>query len=159
WAAIFYRYFRDDPREHHGVNAAELALIGGARKPAALGALPGERLSHGAVPFAKMIGNPTIIALCLMYAGTIYGWYFYLNWLPTCLLEARGFDLKSTGWFAAAPLVGIAVGVLIGGVLGDALPRRLGPREGRRVQGLLGLPAAAGAVTAATATSNPVASA
>jgi sugar phosphate permease len=149
WAALFYWYFRDDPRDHQGVNAAELALIGA----------PGRDLSHGAVPFAQMMKNPTIVALCLMYAGTIYGWYFYLTWLPTYLLEARGFDLKATGWFSAAPLVGIACGVFIGGLLGDLLPRRFGAREGRRAQGLIGLPAAACAVAGAGAIRDPVASA
>jgi MFS family permease len=94
-----------------------------------------------------------------MYAGTIYGWYFYLTWLPTYLLEARGFDLKAMGWFSAAPLVGIALGVFLGGVLSDFLPSRFGKKNGRRIQGLVGLPLAAITVAAAIATSNSVVSA
>jgi nitrate/nitrite transporter NarK len=91
-----------------------------------------------------------------MYAGTIYGWYFYLTWLPTYLLEARGFDMKSMGWFSAAPLLGIALGVFLGGVLSDFLPSRLGKKNGRRVQGLVGLPLAAVSVAAGIATPDPV---
>jgi ACS family glucarate transporter-like MFS transporter len=149
WAVLFWWYFCDDPREHRGVNAAELAIIGAAAQ------LP----RHGAVPFAELVRNRTIIALCFMYAGTIYGWYFYLTWLPTYLLEARGFNLKAMGWFAAGPLVGIACGVFLGGLASDLLPRRFGRQKGRRLQGLVGLPAAACAIVGATATGNPVLSA
>src|SRR5262249_62178913 len=127
WAAAWWLYFRDDPREHRGVNQAELARIGAAGDPP----------SHGAVPFLRLMQNRTLVALCVMYAGTIYGWYFYLTWLPTYLLEARHFDIKSMGWYSAAPLVGIGLGVFAGGLLGDFLPRRFGKTNGKRLQGLL----------------------
>ena len=105
WAVIWWAYFRDDPRSHRGVNEAELELIGVTEEPPA----------HGPVPFRALLQSRTLIALCLMYAGTIYGWYFYLTWLPTYLLEARGFKLQTMGWFAAAPLMGIGLGVFLGG--------------------------------------------
>ena len=61
-----------------------------------------------------------------MYFGAIYGWYFYLTWLPTYLLRARGFDLTQVGWLAALPLLAIAGGVLLGGWASDRLARRFG---------------------------------
>jgi sugar phosphate permease len=149
WAAFWWRYFRDDPRTHRSVNRAELELIGAHGDPP----------RHGAVPFGALLRNRTLIALCLMYTGTIYGWYFYLTWLPTYLLEARGFNLRATGWFSAAPLVGIAVGVFLGGLLIDFLPRRFGRHAGKRIQGLVGLPLAGVAIIVAVATPNPVLSA
>ena len=91
-----------------------------------------------------------------MYAGAIYGWYFYLTWLPTYLLRARGFDLKQVGWLAALPLVAIGVGVLAGGWVSDALARRFGARA-RRIPGLVGLPLAALAVAGALLTTSPLA--
>jgi ACS family glucarate transporter-like MFS transporter len=149
WAAIFWWYFRDDPREHRGVDAAELAIIGAPATPPA----------HGAVPFRALLRNRTVVALCLMYAGTIYGWYFYLTWLPTYLLEGRGFDLKATGWLSAGPLIGIAAGVFLGGLLGDWLPALFGAKRGRCLPGLFGLPAAGIAVICAVSTSSPLSSA
>ncbi len=149
WSVLWWNYFRDDPRRHPGVNQAELAIIGAASDPP----------PHGAVPFRLLFANRSLVALCLMYAGTIYGWYFYLTWLPTYLLEARGFDMKTMGWFSAAPLIGIALGVFLGGVLSDSLPTRFGKKNGRRIQGLVGLPLAALTVTVAVATTNPVVSA
>jgi MFS family permease len=145
WAAAWWLYFRDDPRDHRGVNAAELARIGVATVA-----------PHGAVPFQRLMQNRTLAALCVMYAGTIYGWYFYLTWLPTYLLEARGFNMKKMGWFSAAPLLGIALGVFLGGVLSDLLPKRFGKKHGKRIQGLVGLPAAAITIVAAVGARDPV---
>jgi nitrate/nitrite transporter NarK len=146
WAVAWWIYFRDDPREHKGVNQAELALIGAS----------GDAPPHGAIPFEKLIQNRTLVALCVMYAGTIYGWYFYMTWLPTYLLEARGFDMKSMGWFSMAPLIGIGLGVFLGGILSDSLPKRFGKKTGKRIQGLVGLPAAAITIVAAIWTSHPI---
>lgn len=107
---------------------------------------------HGAVPWRRLVSLRNMGALCLMYMGAIYGWYFYLTWLPTYLLRARGFDLKHVGWLAALPLLSIAAGVLAGGWVSDALTRHWGLRAARRTPGLIGLPLAAlailGAVTA-----------
>ena len=115
--------------------------------------------AHGAVPFARLMKNRTLVALCVMYAGTIYGWYFYLTWLPTYLLEARGFNMNRMGWFSAAPLVGIGLGVFLGGLLSDFLPQRFGKKHGKRIQGLVGLPLAALSIVASILVSDPVVSA
>ena len=46
WAVIFWRWFRDDPREHKGVNASELALLNRKNLPAVI--LAGCLLAGGA---------------------------------------------------------------------------------------------------------------
>lgn len=147
WTAAWWWWFRDDPHEHAGVNAAERRLIeaGGAV------AHP-----HAPVPWSVLFRHRTLIMLCAMYTGVIYGWYFYLTWLPTYLLEARGFDLRAAGSLAGLPLVGIAVGVFIGGWLSDHLVVWWGVRAGRRLAGLVGLPLAALAIVAAVLTTDPV---
>jgi MFS family permease len=94
-----------------------------------------------------------------MYLFAIYGWYFYLTWLPTYLLRARGFDLAHVGWLAALPLLSIASGVLVGGWLSDVLSRRWGLRRGRRTPGAIGLPLAALAIVAGIATPTATSSA
>lgn len=134
WALAWWWWFRDDPRQHAKVNEAEYRLMvaGGA-----------ETRQRGAPPWGKLVRNRTILALCCMYSGAIYGWYFYLTWLPTYLLRARGFDLKQAGWLAALPLLAIGLGVLAGGWVSDALTWRWGQRAGRRASGLVGLPLAA----------------
>ena len=102
---------------------------------------------HPRVPWARArCATARMVALCAMYFGAIYGWYFYLTWLPTYLLRARGFDLHAVGWLAALPLLAIALGSLVGGSLSDVLTRRFGARTGLRAPGLVGLPLAALAI-------------
>ena len=145
WAAVWFVWFRDDPREHRGVNAAELAVIGCDAAPA----------ENRRVPWGPLVRSRDLLALCAMYFGAIYGWYFYLTWLPTYLLRARGFDLRAVGWLAALPLLAIAAGSLAGGTASDALARRFGARVGLRAPGLVGLPLAALAILAAGAARDP----
>jgi nitrate/nitrite transporter NarK len=91
-----------------------------------------------------------------MYFGVIYGWYFFLTWLPTYLIRARGFDLQYAGWLAALPLIGIAAGVFCGGLASDAMVRRFGARIGRSAPGVFGLPLAAVVIVAAVRTSSGI---
>ena len=141
WAAAWFLWFRDDPRQHRGVNAAELLLIGCEPET-----------PHPRVPWRKLVRNRGMLALAAMYFGAIYGWYFYLTWLPSYLLRGRGFDVHATGWLASLPLLGIAGGALLGGWLSDALVRRFGLRAGLRAPGLVGLPLASLCVLGAIAT-------
>lgn len=150
WAVAWWRWFRDDPHQHPAANAAERRLIsaGGA-----------ETRVRDELPWRRLLRSRTLLALCLMYAGAIYGWYFYLTWLPTYLLRGRGFDLTQVGWLAALPLLAIGLGVLAGGWTSDALAYRFGARTGRRLPGLVGLPLAALAIVGALTTPAPLVSA
>ena len=132
WAVVWYFWFRDEPHHHPSVNAAELAIIG-TRPPA----------QHPPVPWKNILCSRPLLLLCGMYFSVIYGWYFFLTWMPKYLMEARGFNLKTTGWLAMLPLLCMAVGVATGGFASDALVRRIGRRWGRRIPGLIGLPLAA----------------
>jgi sugar phosphate permease len=144
WAAAWFWWFRDDPHAHAGVNAGELRLIGSDPPQ-----------PHGRVPWGAMVRSRSLVAVCLMYGFAVYGWYFYITWLPTYLLRARGFDLQQVGWLAALPLLSIAAGVLVGGWASDVLGRHFSPRIARRTPGILGLPLAAAAVLGAVATPVP----
>src|SRR6185503_14966745 len=115
WAIVWYLWFRDDPHGHPSVNDGELQRIG-APPPA----------PPAPVPWKAMFGNGSLLALCAMSFGALFGWYFYLNWIPKYLLQARGFDLKAAGFLSALPLLSMAIGVFWGGLWSDLLVRRLG---------------------------------
>ncbi len=144
WALVWFAWFRDDPHTNPRVSPGELAIIGNDPEP-----------PHQPVRWRRLLENRSLRALCAMYLGAIYGWYFFLSWLPQYLLRARGFDLEQVGWLSALPLLGIASGVLAGGWLSDALTRRLGLTWGRRLPGLAGLPLAAVAIVLAVVTPVP----
>jgi len=151
WAIAWWRWFRDDPAAHPAVNAAELVEIRG-------GGADG-RHAEGGVPWSALIGSGSLRALCAMYCAALYGWYFYLTWLPTYLLRGRGFDIKNTGFLAALPLLSVAAGVVAGGWLVDRLAKRIGPQRGRRLPPLVGFPLAALAIVGAVMTADPLTSA
>lgn len=135
WAVAWFVWFRDDPRQHPGVNAAELAQIGAPVD-----------IVHEKVPWGCLLRSRNLWVICGMYFSAIYGWYFYITWLPTYLLKERGFDLHAVGYLAALPLLAIAAGVFTGGWLSDLLVRRFGQRVGRRIPGVIGLPLATAAI-------------
>ena len=141
WAAAWYYWMRDDPREHSAVNAAELAEIG-----------PPARGAHARVPWSRLLLSRNLIAVCAMYFCAIYGWYFFMTWLPQYLQRARGFDLAQSKWLAALPWLAIAAGCFFGGLISDALVRRRGLRMGLRAPGIVGLPIAALSIVGAILT-------
>jgi len=131
WAAAWYWWYRDDPHHHRSVNQAELKIIG-IRPPE----------THPPVPWSSLVRHRSMLLLCVMYFSVIYGWYFFLTWMPKYLLKARGFDLETTGWLAMVPLLCMAAGVAAAGWTSDRLVQRFGRRWGRRFPGLVGLPLA-----------------
>jgi ACS family glucarate transporter-like MFS transporter len=130
WAAAWYRWFRDEPSKHPGVNAAEVAKIESGRRIEAAHAL---RLPD----FARLLRNRNIIGLCLSYFTQSYGFYFYITWLPTYLERARGFTSVKLGVLAGLPLILSVLADLVGGIATDYASRRFGLRWGRAGVGVI----------------------
>ena len=95
WAVLFYRWYRDVPSEHPAVNAAELAMLPPAKDTA---------IAHTGVPWGVIFSNPNVWLLSIQYMCLAYGWWFYINWLPTYLRDARGASFKM-GALARRPAV------------------------------------------------------
>jgi MFS family permease len=148
WAIGFYRWFRDDPREHKSVNAAELELLAQTRQNA---------IGHVNVPWAKLLRSRTVLLLWVQYFCFSYGWYFYITWLPTYLKEARGLELQKGAVLAGLPLFMGGIGSLLSGWLAAWWIRRQGDvtRTRRRLAygGFLG---AAGMLVLSPCLANPV---
>ncbi|HEY1203613.1 MAG: MFS transporter [Bryobacteraceae bacterium] len=108
WAVLFYRWFRDDPRQHPAVNAAELALLAGSEKHAS---------GHGNVPWRKMLAKPSVWLLWIQYFCLCYTFWFYVTWLPTYLHEYRHLDGAYAARLAGFPLLFGGVGCAVGGFL------------------------------------------
>jgi ACS family D-galactonate transporter-like MFS transporter len=110
---IAWRFLRDNPAEHPGVNAAELAHI--RTVPAEVGATPAAPRQFSWLRVAPvMVGR--------------FGWammnFGLLTWGPSYLAQARGLDLKQMG-SATFVIFGCGfLGSLTSGFLSDALQRR-----------------------------------
>ena len=140
WAAIFFWWYRDDPRTHKSVNAAEAALLpeeGGAD-------------AHFKIPWRTLFTSRTVWCLCGQYFACSYCFYFFITWFPTYLLKQHGFDMKQSALLAGMPLMVGAAGSLFAGWSAPHLSRWLGDvGRARRYLGAVGCVGAAGLLVVA----------
>lgn len=149
WAAVFYWWYRDNPREHRSVNAAEAVQLPPAAESVA---------GHGVVPWGKLVRSRTVWGLCGQYAMLSYAWYFFITWFPTYLLKARGFDVKQSALLAGLPLLLGGFGALAAGWISPRLAIRLGSvRRARCGLGAVALLVAAALLVGSTFVTNPYA--
>jgi ACS family glucarate transporter-like MFS transporter len=143
WAAFWYWWFRDTPREMPGVSPEELVLIG---NPAGS--------HHGGVPWKAMFRNRNFLRILLMYHLYCWGAYFYLSWLPTYLQIGRGLTENEMKVASSLPSGAGLLGILAGGFLSDRLARTHSLRFARCSIGSVSLILAGIAMLAATLTKN-----
>jgi sugar phosphate permease len=146
---IFVRWYRDDPRQHRSVNAAELAL---------LPAQSTGRHHANAATWKAIAGSGSVWALGLQWFAHYYGFYFYITWLPIYLYRERHLDLRQGALAAGLPLVTAGLGSLFAGWATSTLTTRLGSaHRARRLMGYISYGGAAAMLLAFTWIANPVA--
>ena len=121
WVALWWWYFRDDPREHSGMTPEDLAALP-AVKPRAAGAkTPWWRLLKRILPV-------TLTDFC-------YGWtlWVYISWMPSFFVHDYKLNLKDAAFFSSAVLFAGVVGDTVGGLLSDAILKRTGDVTKARV--------------------------
>lgn len=130
WCACFAVLFKDNPRDHKGVNAAELALLEGSDKIAS---------GHANVPWGRLVTSPTVWMLWIQYFLISYPFYFYLTWLPTYLIEGLHMDKQQASVYAMFPLLFAGAGSLFSGMISAHVAKRLGSVSlARRGLGMVG---------------------
>jgi ACS family glucarate transporter-like MFS transporter len=152
WALVWHSWFRDNPADHPAVNRAELDLILADPQPQG-------KHEIGLRYWSRLLRNPNMLLLCLMYLPNSFVFYFCITWLPTYLKERHNFDAASLGFFSGLPLLMSVAGDLLGGVLTDRLTARFGLRWGRCSVGVAGYLIAGFCLLAAAAAAQPVAAA
>lgn len=124
WAAVWYAWFRDSPAEMKGMSEKEVRETGAL--PAAEGHV---------FPWRLALRNQTVLAGLLLVACYAYVFNFFQTWFHTFLVKGRGFS-EGQLWMSAVPFVVAACATLLGGVVSDALVRKLGVTAGRRALGV-----------------------
>jgi ACS family glucarate transporter-like MFS transporter len=123
-ALIWWRYVRDFPKDHPGVNEAELALIDAGRPPPEAQRIPGA--------WKAALANRDILLLTISYFCMNYVFYMFFSWFFFYLVEIREFDKQAAGMFTSAQWIVGAVTGIAGGALCDWSVRRWGIRLGPR---------------------------
>lgn len=132
---LFAVVFRNSPRRHPGVNAAELRLIEGDSRPE--GTAPAEVAERMGVMQTLRSTTPrslfNLICLCVQSILSTFADNIYSNWIPLFVAEVYHLEFKKMGIYAALPLLGGAVAGLVGGMLNDYAISRTGNRRWSRV--------------------------
>jgi ACS family D-galactonate transporter-like MFS transporter len=123
WAGLWYMLYRD-PRDHKGVNDAELehiekggGLIGAKNKDDVKKAFKWNDFKQ-AFMYRQLWG--IYIGQFCLGATTI----FFLTWFPTYLVEFRGLDFLKSGFLASIPFLAAFFGVLLSGFTSDFLIKK-----------------------------------
>jgi len=132
WAYFFYRWYRDDPRTHPGVNDAERALIPKASETSA---------SHGPAPWGRLMASRQIWLLCAQYFFLAFGAFFYMSWFPTYIKDVRGVTGTLGALLDGTPFFFMGIGSLTTGFLLARFARWMGStaraRRGMAATGFL----------------------
>lgn len=148
WAIVFYRWYRDQPSQHPAVNAGELALLPPARETA---------IADAGVPWGVIFSNRHVWLLSIQYMCLAYGWWFYINWLPSYLRGARGTSVTFGAVLAGLPLLLGGAGCLLSAAVVPRLGARLGSvAAARRVVATTGFVGASACIIIFTGIEDPV---
>lgn len=150
WAICFYVWFRDNPKDHKGVNAAECELLEEAQKNLSGG--------HASIPWKRLFTTKSVLLLWVYYFCISYVWYFYITWMPKYMELELKMDMKDT-WTSilnGLPLFLGGIGCFIGGVVARRMSAKsTSLSRARRTIGVLGMLAAGGMIILATTLNNP----
>jgi len=136
----FWFTIRNHPREHPWTNEAEQDLLDPPAAPTPdSGAIrAGEPPISNRTPMKQSMLHLSAASmfsfsmmLLYIFASTFQD-QFYVNWLPSFLVEGKGIAVTQMGLFAPFPFIGGAIGGVIGGLLNDYLIRRTGNRRWTR---------------------------
>jgi sugar phosphate permease len=120
WTIVWWFAFRDDPRDHAGVSAAEIAVLPEYRSGVAV----------KDVPWGRLI--PRIMPTVLVFFCHAWTLWLFLTWLPTFLIHHTGIDLKHSAVFTSLIFAAGMVGDTVGGIVTDYLYRRTGDLNAAR---------------------------
>lgn len=94
WSAAWYLLVTNNPEEHPRISTEEVQLI-----------LQGQQATPKAqaIPWGRFFAEPAFWALMCAHFCTNWTWYTFLTWLPSYLVQVRGFSLNEMGIYATFP--------------------------------------------------------
>ncbi|MBI3245347.1 MAG: ACS family MFS transporter [Deltaproteobacteria bacterium] len=100
WSVAWYLLVTNNPEDHPGISAEEVHLI-----------LQGQPATQPAqaIPWDRFFREPAFWALLCAHFCTNWTWYTFLTWLPSYLVQVRGFSLNEMGIYATFPYLAMMV--------------------------------------------------
>lgn len=115
-AAVWWLMMRDRPSQHPLVGKSEAEYIDNGQTPE----------SAAKTSWRVFVRSGQFWAIGLQYGFLILIQGFFVTWLPTYLVQDRGFSLKQMGFGASLPWVAMLVMVFVTGAVTDRILRRTG---------------------------------
>jgi len=121
FGAIWWLLYRN-PAESTAVNQAELDYIeaGGG------GEYKGEPVRFKWSHIRLLLGKRQIVGASIGQFGGNSTQVFFVTWFPTYLVTARGMTFIQAGFMTSLPYIGASIGVILGGLISDAILKRTG---------------------------------
>jgi ACS family hexuronate transporter-like MFS transporter len=116
---------RDHPSQHPWSSRAEIEEMAEQdRVVAARFETAGGTVQAGSV--REHLFRPIVLLTAISWFGCVWLEFTFLNWFPLYLAQVHGVSLKSLAVANSVPWIAGTLGLLLGGVLVDALCRRFG---------------------------------
>lgn len=132
FAILFIWLFRNTPQVHPWANQAETDLVTEGDPEAA-------QATRSALRWKSVLKSRNMRFFFVQQFTSAYADNVFVYWIPLFLLTAKGVDIGKAGWMAALPLLGGAVGGMLGATLQNYLIIRTGNRRwSRSLIGLVG---------------------
>jgi sugar phosphate permease len=121
WVALWWFYFRDDPRDHKHVTPEEIATLPPMHLAKKTKNVPWRRLFKRILPV-------TLTDFC-------YGWtlWLFLSWIPSFFLHEYHLNISKSAIFASGVFFAGVVGDTVGGIVSDMILRRTGSASKARI--------------------------
>jgi ACS family glucarate transporter-like MFS transporter len=138
WAAFWWLWFRDDPKQHKNISKAELDFILANRQDGSANGVQAEPLRVG-----KMFASGNLWLMMVQYFGSNFTFFFSLTWLYPYVKTKYNLTALDAGFYAMLPLLGGAAGNILSGWLVDLLYRRGQVSLSRKIPAIAGFALAA----------------
>jgi MFS transporter, ACS family, D-galactonate transporter len=121
FGVVWWLLYRN-PTESSTVNQAELDYIeaGGG------GEYKGEPVRFKWSHIRLLLGKRQIVGASIGQFGGNSTQVFFVTWFPTYLVTARGMTFIQAGFMTSLPYIGASIGVILGGLISDAILKRTG---------------------------------
>ena len=152
WLLFWQSFFRDEPKDHPRVNAAELEKI-------CAGRINTPQQPQKSFSWREILSKPSLWALCMSYGCYGFAFSFFIFWTPSFWRQEHGTSLMLANSLSGILLFFGAVTNTIGGWLSDRIFVRTGNlRLARRWVAIPALCLAAIGMVGGGLASSPIAS-